>query len=73
MPADGLVAARDIGPRIPGGEHTGLTDMWSPDGTRIIMRADNTKQVYSIDPATGRAELLPWAGFDLPDIRRVAP
>ncbi len=73
LPADGGVIGRDIGPRIKGGEHTGLTKSWSPDGSRVLMRADNTQQVYSIDPVSGEVSLLDWAGFDLPDIERLAP
>ena len=56
MPADGSAPARDIGPRIPGGEDTGLVKTWSPDGSRILMSTDNTKQVFSIDPITGSYE-----------------
>jgi len=71
MPADGSVAARDIGPRILGGEDSGLTKVWSPDGTRVLMRADNTKQAFSIDPVSGTSETLTWTG-ELPDSQRVA-
>lgn len=71
MPADGSAPAHDIGPRIPGGEDTGLTKAWSPDGSRVLMRAGNTKQVYSINPVDGTYELLPWT-TDLPDWQRVS-
>jgi Tol biopolymer transport system component len=71
MPADGSAPARDIGPRIPGGEHTGLIKTWSPDGSRVLMRSENEEKVYSIDPVTGATEALPWA-TDLPDWQRVA-
>jgi Tol biopolymer transport system component len=73
LPADGSVAGRDVGPKIAGGEHTGLIKTWSPDSTRILVRTDTTHAVYAIDPASGRDEVLPWAGFDLPDIERLAP
>ena len=64
LPADGSSAARNIGPRIPGGEHTGLSKAWSPDGTRVLLRAENTRKVYSIDPVTNAVEALPWTdGF----------
>ncbi len=71
MPADGSAPARDIGPRIPGGEDTGLTKTWSPDGSRILMSTHNTSQVFSIDPITGSYEQIPWAA-GLPDWQRVA-
>ena len=71
MPADGSAPARDIGPRIPGGENTGLSKAWSPDGTRVLMRTGNSTQVFSIDPVTGDSELLDWT-TDLPDWQRTA-
>lgn len=71
MPADGSAPARDIGPKIDGGEDTGLAKTWSPDGTRVLVLAANTHQVFSIDPVTGASELLDWAK-DLPDWQRVA-
>jgi WD40-like Beta Propeller Repeat len=70
LPADGSAPARNIGPRVPGGEDTGLVKVWSPDGTRVLLRAQNTRQVFSIDPATNRVEQLPWSD-DLPDWQRV--
>jgi Tol biopolymer transport system component len=72
LPADGSAKARDIGPRIPGGEDTGLVKAWSPDGTRVLMSTRNTKQVFSIDPVTGSVETLPWT-TELPDWQRRAP
>jgi Tol biopolymer transport system component len=72
MPADGSAPARDIGPRIDGGEATGLIKIWSPDGTRVVMRADNLRKVYSIDPDSGAWEELSWT-TDLPDWQRLAP
>lgn len=72
MPADGSVAAHDVGPRIKGGEDTGLLKLWSPDGRTILMRAENLKRLYSIDPLTGSYELLDWAA-NLPDWQRLAP
>jgi Tol biopolymer transport system component len=71
MPADGSAPARDIGPRIPGGQDTGLSKTWSPDGSRLLMSTANTEQVYSIDPVTGEFEQLTWA-TTLPDWQRVA-
>jgi TolB protein len=71
MPSDGSAAARDIGPRILGGEDTGLVKVWSPDGTRVLMRADNTKQAFSIDPVGGTYETLTWTS-ELPDWQRVS-
>jgi hypothetical protein len=65
--------ARDIGPKIDGGEDTGLIKAWTPDGTRALVRAENTKQLFSIDPVTGSYEELPWGSDDLPDIQRLAP
>jgi Tol biopolymer transport system component len=70
MPADGSAPARDIGPFIPGGEATGLIKTWTPDGTRILMRTENTRTVYSIDPVTGDYEVVPWTTH-LPDVQRV--
>lgn len=70
MPTDASVPARDIGPRIPGGEDTGLVKLWSPDGTRVLLSADNTRQAFSIDPITGTYGLLDWTN-DLPDWQRV--
>ena len=72
MPAGGPSPARDIGPRIAGGEKTGITKLWSPDGTRVVLRAGNTNQVWSIAPATGFTQELTWA-TGLPDWQRVAP
>jgi Tol biopolymer transport system component len=72
MPADGSAPARDIGPRIPGGEDSGLSKLWSPDGSRVLVRADNTQQVFSIDPVTGAYEDLAWT-TELPDWQRIAP
>jgi WD40-like Beta Propeller Repeat len=72
MPADGSAPARDIGPRIAGGEDTGLIKAWSPDGTRVIVRANNTQQIFSIDPITGAYVELPWTAGVLPDWQRVA-
>ena len=71
MPADGSRAARKIGPVIPGGESTGLIKAWSPDGTRVLMRTENTTTAYSIDPIAGTSELIPWT-TELPDWQRVA-
>lgn len=73
LPADGSAPARDIGPRVPGGEDTGLIKSWSPDGTRVLVRADNTRQVFSIDPVTGSYESLAWEALSLPDWQRRAP
>jgi hypothetical protein len=71
MPADGSAPARDIGPRIAGGEDSGLTKVWSPDGSRILARAGNTAEVFSIDPVTGSYETLQWTE-ELPDWQRIA-
>jgi Tol biopolymer transport system component len=71
MPSDGSAPARDIGPRILGGEETGLSKVWSPDGTRLLMRSYNTKQTFSIDPVSGTYETLVWTS-ELPDWQRVA-
>jgi Tol biopolymer transport system component len=70
LPADGSAQARDIGPRIPGGEDTGLVMAWSPDGTRVLMATQNTRETFSIDPVTGDYERLPWTE-ELPDWQRV--
>jgi Tol biopolymer transport system component len=70
--ADGSSPVRDIGPRVPGGEDTGLGKTWSPDGSRILLSASNTHQVWSVDPVSGASELLPWTD-NLPDWQRVAP
>ena len=72
IPADGSAAARDIGPRIFGGQDTGLVKTWSPDGTRILMATGNTHEAFSIDPLTGEYEKLNWTS-GLPDWQRVAP
>jgi Tol biopolymer transport system component len=71
MPSDGSGPAVDIGPRIPGGEDTGLAKTWSPDGTRVLMASANTTQVFSIDPVTGLQDPLDWAD-QLPDWQRVS-
>lgn len=71
MAADGSAPARDIGPRIAGGNETGLTKIWSPDGTRVLVRSANTQQVFSIDPVSGTFEELPWT-TELPDWQRIA-
>jgi hypothetical protein len=72
MPSDGSAPPRDIGPHIPGGNDTGLIKTWSPDGTQVLMRTDNTTTAYSIDPVSGLFEALDWT-HDLPDWQRVAP
>jgi hypothetical protein len=70
LPADGSSPARNIGPRIPGGQDTGLSKTWSPDGTRVLLRAENTREVFSVDPVTNEWERLPWTE-ELPDWQRV--
>jgi Tol biopolymer transport system component len=69
MPADGSAPARDIGPTISGGEDTGLTKAWSPDGTQVLLRAENTQQVYAIDPETGGFDPIYWTA-ELPEWQR---
>lgn len=71
QPVDGSAPARDIGPKLPGGEDTGMIKIWSPDGTAILVRANNTGSVYSIDPLAGRSDQVDLP--DLPDYRRLAP
>ena len=70
IPADGSGPARDIGPKVARGEDTGISKGWSPDGTRILIRYENTRQVYEIDPVTGQETELPWTE-ELPDWQRV--
>jgi hypothetical protein len=72
MPADGSAPARDVGPRVPGGEQANLAKIWSPDGTRIIALADNMQRVFSIEPTTGAYERIDWTNGNL-DWQRVAP
>ena len=72
MPSDGSEAARDIGPYVMGGEDTGLVKGFSPDGSKVIVRADNTKQIFTIDPIDGLFEKLPWTSAGgLPDWQRL--
>jgi WD40-like Beta Propeller Repeat len=73
MPSDGSRPARDIGPRIPGGEDTRLIMAWSPDGTRVLLRSDNTEELFAIDPLTGSYDKLPFTAHALPDWQRRAP
>lgn len=70
LPADGTQAARPIGPQNVGGD---LGKAWSPDGTRILMRVQDTTpgQVFAIDPVTGEYEELTWT-TGMPDWQRVA-
>lgn len=70
LPADGSSSASSIGPRIPGGQDTGLSKTWAPDGTRVLLRAENTRQVFSVDPVSNEWERLPWTE-ELPDWQRV--
>jgi Tol biopolymer transport system component len=72
VPADGSAPPRQIGPRFPGGEDTGLLKTWSPDGTRVIVQVQNAEQVWSIDPVSGESQRLPWTSF-MPDWQRRAP
>lgn len=69
MPADGSAPAHDIGPKVKGGQDTGMVKLWSPDGTRVLVRAENRRAVYSIDPVTGLYEPIDWT-TDLPDWQR---
>lgn len=69
-PADGSGPARNIGPRITGGDRTGLVMTWSPAGDRVLMRTENTREVYSIDPVSGDYERLDWNAANLPDWQR---
>jgi hypothetical protein len=71
MPADGSAPSHRIGPAIPGGEDTGISKLWSPDGTRVLMRTENTTTAYSIDPVTDTWSVLDWT-HDLPDWQRIA-
>jgi Tol biopolymer transport system component len=69
MPADGSAPARDIGPHFPGGEKTGLIKAWSPDGSRVLVRNDDTQKVYSIDPVRNLVQQLDWTS-ELPEWQR---
>ncbi|MGK2850236.1 MAG: hypothetical protein ACSLFN_04915 [Candidatus Limnocylindrales bacterium] len=51
-------------------EETGLIMTWSPAGDRVLMRTENTQEVYSIDPASGDSERLDWNAANLPDWQR---
>jgi len=73
LPGDGSDAGRDVGPYVLGGEKSGLIKAWSPDGTRILVRADNTQELFSVDPSTGASETLPWTSALLPYWQRRAP
>ena len=70
-PADGSQLARDIGPRFEDDEDTGITKVWSPDSSRILMVVASRHEVYSVDPVSGASELLPWT-TELPDWQRRA-
>lgn len=72
MPADGTQAARDIGPHFTDDEDTALSKLWAPDGSRLVIVVGSKQEVYSIDPASGIAEPLPWTNA-LPDWQRRAP
>jgi Tol biopolymer transport system component len=67
-PADGSAAAKRIGPIL---EDENQIKMWSPDGSRILLCACASNQLYSVDPVSGDFEKLPWQG-DLPGWQRVA-
>ncbi len=71
IPADGSAPSRVIGPILEGGEKTGISKLWSPDGSRVLIRTENTTTAYSIDPVTGAKTELDWTQ-DLPDWQRVA-
>jgi hypothetical protein len=73
MPVDGGSRATDIGPKIDGGELTALMEVWSPDSSRILVRAENVRTVYSVDPVAGTYVQLPWSTTQLPDWQRLAP
>lgn len=73
LPADGSAPARDIGPEVAGGEDTGLIKTWSPDGTHVLVRAENTRESFSIDASSGDFERLDWNAANLPDWQRIAP
>ena len=72
LPADGSAAGHDLGPKVAGGQETGILKSWSPDGTRVLMGTDNTHAVYALDPLTGDQQLLDWTQA-LPDWQRRAP
>lgn len=68
-PVDGSSPARWIGPSLPG---RSLVKTWAPDGTKVLMHANDVDDVYAIDPVTGAYELLTWKS-DFPNWQRVAP
>jgi Tol biopolymer transport system component len=73
LPSDGSAPARDLLPRSTASPDGGLVKVWTPDGSRLLVRSDGTGKMFSIDPATGAIETIPWAASDLPDTRRLAP
>jgi Tol biopolymer transport system component len=58
-----------VGPSVP---HS-LLKSWSPDGTRLLVNPQETKDVYSIDPVSRTYELLPFQMDYVPAWQRLAP
>jgi Tol biopolymer transport system component len=71
MPADGSQPAHDLGVHFTDATDTGISKIWSPDGSRVVINVGSKHESYSIDPATGIADRLAWT-TELPDWQRVA-
>lgn len=67
-PADLSAPARLIGPVL---DDENQIKSWSPDGTRILLCACESREIYAVDPITGDFEKLPWSA-DAPSWQRVA-
>lgn len=70
-PADGSQPAHDLGAHFTDSTDTGISKIWSPDGSRVVINVGSKHESYSIDPATGNSERLAWT-TELPDWQRVA-
>ncbi|HET7030239.1 MAG TPA: hypothetical protein VFI34_06990 [Candidatus Limnocylindrales bacterium] len=77
LPLDGGAAPPSIGPRHEFQRDEGWSTIWSPDGTHLLVRWDDTadkeRSAYLVDPVTGDFQRVEWSIADHPTWQRVAP
>lgn len=77
LPVAGGVAPPSIGPGHHFQRDEGWATIWSPDGSRLLVRWDDTadkeRGAYLVDPVTGDYERIDWSIADHPTWQRVVP